>query len=72
MPTPYNAALRELRLKYKSAFSAHESCLQALTEAKLRGEEPARELVARETEALRAVNEARDRLIGAMSQAPGD
>ena len=71
MPTPYNASLRALRMKYKSAFTAHESCMQALTDTKLRGEQPSRDLLDREAEALRVVNEARDSLLAAMAEAPG-
>lgn len=72
MATPYNAALRELRMKHKSASTAHESCIQALTEAKLRGEQPSAEMIEREAQTLRAVNEARVTLLAAMAQFPGD
>jgi hypothetical protein len=72
MPTPYNAELRALRMKYKVAFAAHEACVQTLTEARLGGAPPSPELLRREAETLQAVNHARDQLIAAMLEAPGD
>jgi hypothetical protein len=72
MPTPQEAALRSLRMKYKSASTAHRGCLQALAEAKQRGEQPTAELIEQEVRALRAVEEAGADLFAAMAQAPGD
>jgi hypothetical protein len=72
MPTPYNASLRALRMKYKAAFTAHESCVHTLVEARFGGAPPAPELLRRETEALLAVNQARDELIEAMLEVHDD
>lgn len=72
MPTPYDASLRALRMKYKVAFSAHEACVHTLTDARMGGATPSPELLRREAETLQAVNHARDQLIEAMLAAPGD
>ena len=70
MPTPYHAELRSLRMKYKSASTAHESCARAIKEAKQRGEEPSHELLEQLDKALLAVTEARAKLLAAMARVP--
>ena len=50
----------------------HASCLHALTEAKLRGEQPLEKEIEREAAALRAANEAREALLTAIARASGD
>jgi hypothetical protein len=51
--------LRELRQLYNAAYTAYQSCVDALTEIGLRGEKPSSELLENEAKALRALNEAR-------------
>ena len=72
MPTPYNAALRALRMKYKAASTAHATCLQALTDAKVRGAPPPQELLEQEAKALGVLKQARAELLAAMVLAPGE
>jgi hypothetical protein len=72
MPTPYDAALRTLRMKCKTASEAHAGCIEALAGARRRGELPSRELLEREAKASRAVNEARANLLATMALAPGN
>ena len=70
MPTSYHAELRSLRMKYKSASTAHEGCTRAIREAKQRGEEPSHVLLEQLAQALLAVTDARAKLLAAMAQAP--
>lgn len=70
MPTPYHSALRTLRMKYKSASAAHQSCTHALDEAKRRGEPPSPDLIEQVANALRAVNAAREELFAAIGREP--
>jgi hypothetical protein len=53
------AELRELRQRYNAAYTAYQSCVDALTEMGLRGEKPSPELLEKEAKALRDLNEAR-------------
>jgi hypothetical protein len=71
MSTPYDAELRTLRMRYKSAFAAHQGWARKLAEASSSGEKPSPELVERETQASREVTQARAALLAAMARAPG-
>jgi hypothetical protein len=51
-------SLRELRQRYNAAYSAYQSCVEALTAASLNGEKPSAELLEK-AKALRELNEAR-------------
>lgn len=57
-------------MKYKSASAAHQSCAQALDEAKRRGEPPSSDLIEQVANAVRAVNEARAELFAAIGREP--
>jgi hypothetical protein len=60
------AALREFRLKYKVAYEAYQSCVQA--NAALKGHKPPADLLERETAALRRLSETRADLLAAMAE----
>jgi hypothetical protein len=51
--------LRELRQRYQVAYTAYQSCVDALTKVSFKGEKPSSELWAKEAMALRELNEAR-------------
>jgi hypothetical protein len=59
MARPTEEQLLELRLRYQSAYTAYQSCVDALTEVSIRGERPDPELLRQEAQALRELNEAR-------------
>jgi hypothetical protein len=59
MPRPTEEQLLELRLRYQSAYTAYQSCVDALTEVSIRGAKPDAELFVKEAKALRELNEAR-------------
>jgi hypothetical protein len=59
MAPPTEATLRDLRQRYQAAYTAYQSCVDALTEMGLKGEKPSDELLQREAKALRELNEAR-------------
>jgi hypothetical protein len=54
------AELRDLRLRYESAYTAYQSCVTALKEAGLKRERPSQQLLERETKALGDLNYARE------------
>jgi hypothetical protein len=56
---PTEDKLLELRQRYKAAYTAYRSCVEALTELNLNGEKPSAELLGKEAKALRELNEAR-------------
>jgi hypothetical protein len=56
---PTEDKLRELRQKYQAAYTAYQSCVDALTELSFKGEKPSAELLAKEAKALRELNETR-------------
>ena len=68
MPRISEAALRELRLRYNSAYTAYQSCVRALTEAAASGIKPSADLLEKEANALRQLTEARAELLAAMAQ----
>jgi hypothetical protein len=53
--------LRELRLRYEAAYTAYQSCVEALAKAGSQGKRPSAELLQKEAQALRELNEARER-----------
>ncbi len=66
MPSFLDTTLRALRLRYNAAYSAHQSCVNALNEAALSGQAASPELVRNEAIALRQLTEARRELRIAM------
>ena len=68
--TMKEATFLALRLRYNSAYTAHQSCLRALAEVSL---SPRGDLVANEAAALNGLTEARRNLLAAMTEvANGD
>jgi hypothetical protein len=59
MPPVTEDELRDLRLKYQAAYTAYQSCVDALTALNLKGETPSDELLEMEAKALRELNETR-------------
>ena len=62
------AALQALRLRYNAAHAAYQSCVCALSEARIAGHPPSAEPLARVAKALSELTEARQNLLGAMIQ----
>ena len=59
------AAFLALRLRYNSAYTAHQSCLRALAEVSM---VPHQELVANEASALNGLTVARRNLLAALTE----
>jgi hypothetical protein len=68
MPTAKHAALRLLRMKYKAANDAYQSCARALREAGIAGTSPSADLLERAAKAGRALDEARRTFMAGMSE----
>ena len=68
-PKISDAELIDLRLRYETAYDAHQGCVFAIEDAWRRGDEPAPELVARHTDTLRRLNEERARYRDALVRA---
>jgi hypothetical protein len=66
MPKATEAALQTLRMRYKAAYTAYQSCVRALTEASMSGALLSKELLENEAKALRELTEARGNLLAAM------
>jgi hypothetical protein len=64
-----DATLQALRLKYNAAVAAHQGCLRALTEAGLAGTTPSAWLIENENRARHELDQARERLLAAMTEA---
>ena len=60
------AALRDLRLIYNAAYTAYQSCVQALNEATTSGKHPSAQLIKNEAAALRELSDARAKLLAAL------
>jgi len=63
------ATLRDLRHRYNAAYTAYQSCVQALTEVTMSGKRPSPELLANEAKALHELTEARGKLLAALPEA---
>ena len=60
--------LRELRLRYKAAYTAYQSCVLALNEAASSGKPPSPELLRIEATALLELNDARAKRLAALGE----
>ena len=58
--------LRELRHKYKAAYTSYMHCVQVLSDAAQKGEWPSAELLRLEDEALNELNTLRQKLLDAL------
>ena len=65
MPTK---TIRDLRHKYKVAYTAYMSCVHALSDAGLRGEVPGKEILERERRAFDDIAETRKALLRALAE----
>jgi hypothetical protein len=65
--TSRDAALQELRMKYKTAEAAHENSQRSLSEAIARGETPSTAQLDGEATAAREMYEARSRFLVAIA-----
>jgi len=64
--------LRDLRHRYNAAYTAYQSCVQALTEVTMSGKRPSPELQANEARALHELTESRARLLAALAETEKD
>ncbi len=64
-----DATLQSLRLKYNAALAAHQGCLRALREAGMAGTTPPAALADNEARARLELEQVRDRLLAAMTEA---
>jgi len=72
MPRLTEAELAALRMKYRAAHAAHQSCLRALSEAALSGSIVSRALREQEARALRELANIRAELLAGLAEAePG-
>ena len=71
MPTPQQAALRALRMKYNAANSAYQDCVRVRTETTMSGGVVSIAHIEREVAALRTLNGIRDELLAAMTESAG-
>jgi hypothetical protein len=71
MPGASEAALQELRMRYRAAHAAYQACVRAVTEATMSGDLPSPTLLEQEARALAALTKLRANLLAAMAaQAP--
>jgi hypothetical protein len=63
-----DSTLQALRLKYNAALAAHQGCLRALLEAAMAGAPPAAAALESEDRARQALEQARERLLAAMTE----
>src|SRR5687767_3378576 len=71
MPLVAEAALQELRMRYRAAYTAYQACSRALTEAATSGAIPSPMLLEQEAKALAVPTKTRADLLAAMSAAAG-
>jgi uncharacterized protein (DUF58 family) len=64
-----DSTLQALRLRYNAALAAHQGCLRALREAGMAGTPVSAALRDNETRARRELEQARERLLAAMTEA---
>ena len=63
MPRIRETGLQDLRLRYNAVYTAHQSCVRAVTEGRISGQPPAAALLAKEAKALDELAEARRNLL---------
>ena len=71
MPRVTEAALQDLRMRYRTAHAAYQGCVRAVTEATMSGELPSPTLLEREARALAALTKLRSSLLAAMAEDDG-
>ena len=70
MPRASEAALQDLRMRYRTAHSAYQACVRAVTEATMSGSIPSPALLEQEAKALIALKGLRSHLLAAMAEPP--
>ena len=68
MPWSHDQSIRTLRLTYNAAVAAHANCSRSITEARMSGQAPSPDLVEAEANARIKLNEARTKLLAAMTE----
>lgn len=68
MPPVTEERLRELQLRYKAAYTAHQSCVLALNESARSGKPPSPELLRIEATALRELTDARTKRLDVLAE----
>jgi hypothetical protein len=71
MALVFDPALQELRMRYQAAYTAHQACVRAVTEATMSGIVPSSAMLEQEAKALGALTKARAGLLAAMAEANG-
>ena len=71
MPLASDPALQELRMRYQAAYTAHQACVRAVSEATMSGIMPSPAMLEHEAKALGALTKLRARLLAAMAEADG-
>jgi hypothetical protein len=64
--------LRTLRQRYNAAYTAHQSCVRAMSEAAVTGESPCETLLANEARALQGLGLERAKLLAAIGRHAAD
>jgi hypothetical protein len=67
MPAHAEAALQELRMRYRAAYTAYQACVRAVSEATMSGSIPPSALLEQEATALGALTRTRANLLAAMA-----
>jgi hypothetical protein len=68
MPRASEAALQDLRMRYRAAHAAYQACVRAVTESTMSGDVPSPTLLEREARALAALTKLRTNLLAAMAE----
>jgi hypothetical protein len=68
MPGASEAALQDLRMRYRAAHAAYQACVRAVTEATMSGDLPSPTMLEREARALAALTKLRTSLLAAMAE----
>ena len=71
MPLASDPALHELRMRYQAAYTAHQACVRAVTEATMSGIMPSSAMLEQEAKALAALTKLRATLLASMAEAAG-
>ena len=71
MPLVSDPALQELRMRYQAAYTAHQACVRAVSEATMSGIMPSAAMLEQEAKALRALTKLRTSLLAAMAEGDG-
>jgi hypothetical protein len=68
----HDAALQELRLRYRAAYTAYQACARAVSEATMSGNGPSAAQLEQEAKAEAQLTKVRTDLLAAMAKSGGD